>query len=377
MPRSDTTPTSPADSASSCFRPSGHKCRLRSRDLAVGYRVGRGEGRFRADRVVARGLDLALHAGELVCLLGPNGAGKSTLLRTLAGLQPPLGGGVEIDGRRYDEWRPRQLARRLAVVLTDRALPGMMTGEDLVRLGRHPHTPWTGSLSDADRAAIRQALESVDAVHLAPRPLAEMSDGERQKVTVARALAQEAETLVLDEVTAFLDLPRRVEILRLLRRLAHDEGKAIVLATHDLDLALRSADRLWLLSAGSADAADGAELHDGLPESLVLDGTFERVFAAEGVDFDRASGSFRLHRRHRGTVRVDGGGLAATWTRRALDRLGFELDEAAPLRVVVEEGSSETVWRVGRKGSEGGGEARHRSLDAALADCLGRSGSGP
>ena len=339
-----------------------------------------------ADRVIASGLDLELHAGEFVCLLGPNGAGKSTLLRTLAGLQEPLAGRVEIDRRSFDDWRPRELARRLAVVLTDRALPGAMTGFDLVRLGRHPHTPWTGTMSDEDRAAIRSSLESVDALHLAPRPLSEMSDGERQKVTIARALAQEADVLVLDEVTAFLDLPRRVEIVRLLRRLAHGEDskdrksrpKAIVLATHDLDLALRSADRLWLVSQGLVSkSGDGpGELRQGIPESLVLDGSFECVFASEGVDFDRRSGSFRLHRRHRGVAWVSGDGLAADWTRRALDRLGFEFDDGAALRVEVTEKEAGPSWTVNRSAQPDPAQATsYARLEEALAELTGASSS--
>ncbi|MCG8455065.1 MAG: ABC transporter ATP-binding protein [Holophagales bacterium] len=294
--------------------------------MSIGYGIP--EARFSArgpsgGQPIARDLDLDLCPGQLVCFLGPNGAGKSTLMRTLAGLQPPLGGRVEVldedgESRQLHELRPRQLARRLALVLTDRQVPATLTGMELVRLGRHPHTPWTGRLGAADHRAVQGALDRVGASALARRPLGELSDGERQKLSVARALAQESEILILDEVTAFLDLPRRLEIVRLLRRLAHEEHKAVLLSTHDLDLALRSADLLWLLDS------DG-RLRTGLPEELVLDGAFGEVFATEGVDFEPATGAFHPRRQRRGRVWVEGEGLGATWTRHAFERLGYEV----------------------------------------------------
>jgi iron complex transport system ATP-binding protein len=331
--------------------PHGASTRLMAHQLAIGFETG-GFGSPGQARPIASALDVGLRGGELVCLLGPNGAGKSTLLRTLAGLQSPLAGDVRFDGVPLADWTPRQLARRLAVVLTDRAVPGLMTGAELASLGRHPHTGWTGRLGAADLDAVDRALGAVDGRQLAPRRLAEMSDGERQKMMVARALAQEAEVLILDEVTAFLDLPRRVETMGLLRQLAHDRGCAVVLATHDLDLALRSADRLWLLAGG--------ELIQGIPESLVLDGSFGRVFAAEGVTFDRASGTFEMPRRRRGTVGVEAApgcdGAAVRWTRRALDRVGWEApaERSDPPSVVdpvvhVEPGPT---WRLCRPRAE-------------------------
>ncbi|MEM9558423.1 MAG: ABC transporter ATP-binding protein [Acidobacteriota bacterium] len=319
-------------SASGALRPAPALCAV---DLAFGWRP---------ERPIVDGLDLELRAGELVCLLGPNGAGKSTLLRTLAGLQPALDGRIELAGRALDAWTPRERARRLAVVLTERMMPGMVTGVELVRLGRQPYTPWSGRLGADDHEAVAAALDAVGAEGLALRPLGQMSDGERQKVMIARALAQEASALVLDEPTAFLDLPRRAEILRILRRLAHDAGKAVLLSTHDLDLALRGADRLWLLAGG--------RLRVGLPEELVLDGSFAAAFAGEGVDFDSESGSFRLHRRRRGAVHLHGEGLAATWTRRALERDGWRLDASASVAVEVVDGEpDDATWRL--RGAQG------------------------
>ena len=293
---------------------------LRTNALSIGYRRARS-----AAVVIASELNFSLRPGELVCLLGPNGAGKSTLMRTLARLQPSLSGQIWLDDRPLDELRPGQLARRLSVVLTERVDVGAMTGYGLVSLGRHPYTGWTGTLSQQDQRTVQWALQAVRAQELADRLLVEMSDGERQKILIARALAQEPRVMLLDEPTAFLDLPRRVEVMDLLRRLAQENHQAILLSTHDLDLALRNADRLWLLSA------DGA-LHDGAPEDLILNGAFERVFSAEGVTFDRERGSFHTRQETCGRLLLRGDGVAAFWTRRALERIGYAVQEVPSAR---------------------------------------------
>lgn len=248
---------------------------LRARGLAVGY-----GGRRR--QPVLSGLDFELAAGELVCLLGPNGAGKSTLLRTLAGLLPPLDGRLELDGRDLRQLGERQRARRLGLLTPARALPPVMTVRELVELGRYPHTSWNGRLAPDDQRAVDQAIDAVGARGLALRPVSELSDGERQKANLARLLAQDPAVLLLDEVTAFLDLPRRVEVMRLLTRLAHHEARAILLSTHDLDLALRNADRLWLLPPGGP-------LLTGTPDALVATDAFERTFGIGSLDIDLAT----------------------------------------------------------------------------------------
>lgn len=287
---------------------------LRTSDLSIGYRRAR-----KAPVVIASDLNFSLRPGELVCLLGPNGAGKSTLMRTLARLQPSLSGQIWLDERPLDELRPGQLARRLSIVLTDRVDVGAMSGYGLVSLGRHPYTGWTGTMSEQDQQIVQWALQAVRARELSDRLTVEMSDGERQKVFIARALAQQPRVMLLDEPTAFLDLPRRVEVMDLLRQLASENSQAILLSTHDLDLALRNADRLWLLSA------DG-ELLEGAPEDLILNGAFERVFSAEGVTFDRERGSFHTSQEACGRLRLQGDGVAAFWTRRALERIGYSVE---------------------------------------------------
>jgi iron complex transport system ATP-binding protein len=311
---------------------------LQASALSIGYRSSR-----HAARLVASGLDVVLRRGEIVCLLGPNGTGKSTLLRTLSGLQPPLAGRVLLENDDVHRLPPAARGRRLSVVLTERVTAGMMTGYDIVALGRHPHTDWTGTLRDRDRDAIQRALESTDAASLASRQISELSDGERQRVMVARAVAQAPAVMMLDEITAFLDLPRRIEIMRLLATLAHDRGVAVVVSTHDLELALRVADRVWLFGKGG--------FVDGAPEDLVLDGAFDRAFVSEGLEFDRQLGTFRTATVSRGHVALSGDGVAAAWTARALERVGYSVSPngATPMvRIEVRQTDDRPEWRLVR-----------------------------
>lgn len=284
---------------------------LEMKGLAVGYQQRRG-----GPRVVARDIDLTLGRGELVCVLGPNGAGKSTFLKTVSGLQSPVEGTVLLEGRDVHRLGGLERARLMSVVLTDRITAGMFTSYDIVSLGRQPHTDWRGRLTRHDHEIVRQSLQAVGAIELAARPVAELSDGERQRVMVGRALAQEPRLMVLDEITAFLDLPRRVEIMRLLAELAHRGGTAVLVSTHDLDIALRTADQLWLVPGHG-------HVEYGAPEDLVLAGAVERTFASTNVAFDLRDGTFRIPSGAACAVAVHGNGALAQWTARAIERAGY------------------------------------------------------
>ena len=290
---------------------------LTARNLTIGY-----PGKKQSVKPVSQELNLDLWPGQLVCLLGPNGAGKSTLMRTLAGLQPKLAGEITIAGNRMSELPPVELARQLSLVLTERVEVGNLTVGELVALGRTPYTGWLGTLTPHDNQTIQWALEATDTLVFRHRRLHQLSDGERQKVMLARALAQDTPLILLDEPTAHLDLPNRVEMMRLLHQLARQTGKAILLSTHELDLALQAADQLWLIRQ------DG-KMTTGIPEELVLNGTFEAAFAKNGFHFDRTTGTFTIHNDADGpAVIVNGTGSLAFWTRRALQREGFVITSA-------------------------------------------------
>lgn len=249
--------------------------------LDVGYRARR------RTRTVLQGLCAKACRGALTALVGPNGVGKSTLLRTVAGLQPALAGRVWLDGADLLAIPAPQRARRLAVVLTARVEVGLLTARELVALGRYPHTGAAGILQPADVAAVADAIAAVGAVPLADRPVGELSDGERQRVLTARALAQQPDLLLLDEPSAFLDVSARVALLAMLRRLAHERGLCVVVSTHDLELVLRLADQLWLLDHEGV-------LHTGPPAHLIAEGEIGRVFDTDDLAFDAASGTFAV-----------------------------------------------------------------------------------
>ena len=279
--------------------------------LEIGYPRKSG-----APLTVAGPIDIDMQPGELHCLLGPNGVGKSTLLRTLAGIQPALNGGVSILGEALLEVHKKKLARMLSVVLTDRIGYGNLTSYELISLGRTPHTGWFGNLNQKDKETIDWAIHSTHTAHLASKSIHELSDGERQKVMIARALAQDTPVILLDEPTAHLDLPNRVEIIKLLRNLARKTEKAIVMSTHELDLALQAADQIWLMTHEN-------QLFCGAPEDLVLKDIFGKVFTREGVAFDKQHGVFKVVEPHHAEINVDGEKIGKFWTKRALERVGF------------------------------------------------------
>ena len=239
-------------------------------DLAVGYRSRRGI------RVVADAINGTICRGELTCLLGTNGVGKSTLLRTLSAFQPKLGGGIYINGKELDEYTGRQLARLIGVVLTERPEVHNLSVSDLIGLGRSPYTGFWGGLDEVDREVVQKAVALVGIEGLMGRMTDMLSDGERQKVMIAKALAQETPIILLDEPTAFLDFPSKVEIMQLLHRLSRQMQKTVFLSTHDLDLALQLADKVWLMG-------EGGSLAVGTPEDLALDGVLAKFFLRKGI----------------------------------------------------------------------------------------------
>jgi iron complex transport system ATP-binding protein len=250
-------------------------------NLSVGY-AERG-----SRTVVASGLSATVSGGELTCLLGSNGVGKSTLLRTLAGFQPKLKGEIRLTGRPIERFSARELAQTVGVVLTEKAELRELTVHEVVGLGRNPYTGFWGRLRKADETAIDAAIELTGIGHIAHRPVNAISDGERQKTMLAKALAQQTPVIILDEPTAFLDFASKIDIMRLLRRLAHESGKTVFLSTHDLELALQTADSLWLL-----DREHG--LTTGKSAALIDSGIIEDFVRCDGVEFDRNTGVFRI-----------------------------------------------------------------------------------
>jgi iron complex transport system ATP-binding protein len=288
---------------------------------------------------VLDGLNLSARAGEMVCLLGTNGTGKSTLLRTLARIQPALSGSVKIGGADLRQLSQMELARRLGVVLTERVMVGALTARRVVELGRYPYWDWSGRMTQTDHDAVDWAIEAVGAAHLASRDSMSLSDGERQRFMIARALAQEPSILLLDEPTAFLDVPSRVELMGLLRRLARDEQLASVVSTHDLELALRMADTLWLVARGN-------KLTAGTPEDLILAGSVADAFQAESIRFHPEERAFRLVTEARGSAIVRGDGLNAVLAAAVLEREGYQIVTHADDALTISVERETTSWEL-------------------------------
>lgn len=252
-------------------------------NLTVGYLTSR-------NRIaIQKNITATLEPGQFTCMLGPNGAGKSTLLRTLAGFIPSLDGSIIINGRHMSSYSQSQLARLVSVVLTGRLSVSSMTVEQLVALGRSPYTGFWGRLADADRKSVETALELTGTVPLRERLADTLSDGEMQKVMVAKALAQETPVILLDEPTAFLDFPSKAEIMRLLRNLAHVKNKTIFLSSHDINMALVLADSLWLV-----DRNYGVSI--GTPTELADNGSLEKYFLRPGISFSPETQTFSVER---------------------------------------------------------------------------------
>ena len=265
------------------------------KNLSIGYTQKGNE------KVVAQGLNAAINSGELTCLLGCNGVGKSTLLRTLSAFQPALGGDIMLDSdgslRPLTSYTDKELSRMIGIVLTEKPDVRNMTVEDLVGMGRSPYTGFWGTLSADDKQIVADAIRMVGIEPLRGRMIHTLSDGERQKVMIAKALAQQTPIIYLDEPTAFLDYPSKVEMMQLLRRLAHEQQKTIFLSTHDVELALQLSDCLWLMECvphSDLQVRESNLLSVGTPRQLADSGALSRFVEREGIVFERDSLTLRV-----------------------------------------------------------------------------------
>ena len=278
------------------------------KDLTIGY------AQKNNTKVVASGINATLHSGRLTCLIGANGIGKSTLLRTLSAFQPPLSGEIFIDNESpipLSTLTDKQLSRLIGVVLTEKPDVQNMTVFELVGLGRSPYTGFWGRLNEDDKEVVKESLRLVGIESLQDRLIQTLSDGERQKTMIAKALAQQTPVIYLDEPTAFLDYPSKVEMLTLLRHLARETGKTIFLSTHDIELALQIADELWLMTAGtpSSDTAESPSnnglcqnpkettLIIGTPRELASNGSLSHFIDRPGLHFDPQTLAIRVTNR--------------------------------------------------------------------------------
>ena len=308
---------------------------IRITGLKVGYAGAHGDTGFSRDAI-----NYTACGGEMIALIGPNGIGKSTLLRTMAGFQKSWLGEILYYGKPISQIPPRELSKMLSFVSTETIHVANLRVADLVAYGRFPYTGWLGRLSSSDRDQVMDALESVGLTKFARRMVSQLSDGERQRALIARALTQDTPFILLDEPTAFLDVKNKYEIFHLLHQLARQNNKTIILSTHDLNIALREMDKFWIMLEN--------ESLEGSPEDAVLNGWLDRLFSTGNVAFDTNSGDFYFQKDHAGTASVKGEEPAYSWTIRALERKGYffttQLDADLKITISVDENSGKSTW---------------------------------
>lgn len=245
---------------------------LKTENLSIGYHSKT------AQKSIASNINLSLQRGKLIALIGANGIGKSTLLRTITGIQKPLSGDVFLDEKLISDYNSLQIAQQLSIVLTEKLPPSNLTVFELVALGRQPYTNWVGKLTENDLMKINEALNLTQIEHLASKKHFEISDGQLQKVLIARAIAQDTPLIILDEPTTHLDLLHKVSLFKLLKKLALETQKCILFSTHDIDLAIQLSDEMIVMNEGKTV--------QNVPEILILEGVFDTLFKDENIFFD-------------------------------------------------------------------------------------------
>ena len=314
---------------------------LQTEDLSIGFK-----GKKKESSIIFDKISVSAGKAELVALFGPNGIGKSTLLRSLVKLQSPLSGKIFLFNVNLRNYSRTRLARKLGYVSTETVHINNLRVHDLVSLGRYPYTGWMGRLGKDDIDKVNDAINMVSIEHLQGKFIHQLSDGERQRAMIARTLAQDTSIIVLDEPTAFLDLPNKYEVVHLLQKLARKSGKTIIFSTHDLHIAIQEAAKIWLMLEG--------QIIQGSPEDLILGGSFSKMFENTNLKFNEAMGEFRIRRKPGMTIGLTGGQAECKWTRNALERIGYRVTAQGihEIMITVENDRGKRVWEVIRRGDK-------------------------
>ena len=286
---------------------------MHTQSLTIGYTEGR------TNKVLQENINLSLSSGEIISLMGQNGVGKTTFIKTLSGLHKGISGSVLHQDRLIDEFSKSALAKQISVVLTEKPFAAHLSVIELIALGRHPYSNWLGRLSTSDKQAIDVAMNQTNINYLARKKLYQLSDGQFQKVMIARALAQETDLIILDEPTAHLDLSNKIEIMLLLKSIAGN-GKGVLIATHDLQVSLQLSDRLWLFNFNRP-------VLDGCPEDLILQGAIDQTLFPVNNNIDLTTGTVKHLDERKGNVLLQGAPTMVHWTAQALQRNGYAVNK--------------------------------------------------
>jgi len=283
---------------------------IKLKNVSIGYRQ-----RHQRRYLLSRELNFTASNGELVAVVGPNGVGKSTLLRTIARQHYALGGSIFIDGKEWSRYSHKEFARKCSFVSTGQIPVRQLTVYEVVAMARYPYTGWGGRLSSGDNGFILKSLEGVGLLSLKDRLLGEISDGERQRTVIARAMAQDTQLVILDEPTAFLDIPNRFEVLQLMRTISREQDKLFLFSSHDLEFILEIVDKIWLLYPDNAT--------EGTPEELLRDASFDPLFKNTGIHYDIHKGLYIPPRLCNTVVSLEGPRDETVWAEKALLRIGY------------------------------------------------------
>jgi len=316
-------------------------------NLKIGYSSSH---RFKQNEPMAVFSDINLDANsrQSIALIGQNGIGKSTLLRTIANLQNAISGKILINNKLITDYKQHELAKIISYVSTNNANLPNLTVSELISLGRFPHTNWIGNLKDADRQIISKSLEVTEIKHLKNKSVNQISDGEKQRVMIARALAQNTDIIILDEPTAFLDLANKHHLSYIINKLSKEENKLVIFSTHDLNIAIKYADTIWLMLPD--------KIISGSPEDLIIDKKFSLIFKNKNIKFDDFNADFNFDKKiiHQVQLIIDEPKnsppnkemeLYQYWTIKALERIGYEIKQNAKISVIIKQEENQIVWQ--------------------------------
>jgi iron complex transport system ATP-binding protein len=318
--------------------------------LTVGYRLKKDQ------KILLKEISTQLFPGEVIALMGSNGSGKSTLLRTLTGFQQPLSGEVMLKGRNISGFSMRDRARFISFVSTEPVRVGNMTVFDLVGLGRYLYSGWWGNLSDDDQQMIDRCINLTGMKGFENRQLNSLSDGERQRAMIARALAQDTPVMVLDEPTAFLDVRNKYEIIHLLRQLAREQQKSVIFSTHDFSISLGMADKIWLISE--------EKLCEGAPEDLGLNNQFQPLFEGSAITFHPETGEIVLLDKPVRGINIIAKGNEKVWLSKALLRNSIVDNPTSSVKLDVEKTGNSLIFTLEKEGEKN----RYPSIYELLKD---------
>lgn len=291
---------------------------LDTKDLSIGYQ-----------HEIHKNINVELYESQFICLIGPNGIGKSTFLKTVSNVIPAISGEVKLQENNLSSLNNKDLSKLISLVLTDHIDGFNLRAIDVIRMGRYPHTGFWGKLNSKDSKIIEGFVHQIEIEDLVDRQFSELSDGEKQKVMIAKALVQQAPLMLLDEPTAFLDFPTKASLLVLLRKLAKNNKMGIILSTHDIELALKTADQIWLFT-------EDRQLIKGVPEDLVLSGHINRVFKNKEMQFNQISGHFERLSKCEKKVNLMGDSTQIFWMEKALGRNEIGTDDSSPISIRYE-----------------------------------------